>query len=92
MRVKERQHQHPHTAVAPQTVKSHQAVSALAGRQKTPKAIHPSQAAQHRPAGSSVPLVKKLILLLFSSLGHRESTDKKADENQNSLVLEFVFF
>lgn len=48
------------------------------------------QAAQQRPAGAHVPLVRKLIPLLSSSLSHSKSTDKTADNNQNLLVLEFV--
>lgn len=45
---------------------------------------------QHRPAGTPVALVRKLIPLLFSSLSHSKSTDKTADDNQNLLVLQFV--
>lgn len=76
--------------MAPRAVTSQQAVSAVAGRQKTSKMLHPPQAAQHRPAGPRVPLVRKLIPLLLSSLSHSKSTDKTADDNQNLLVLDFV--
>lgn len=76
--------------MAPQVVRSQQEVPAVARRQKTSKMLHPPQAAQHRPAGTPVPLVRKLIPLLFSSLSHSKSTDKTADNNQNLVVLEFV--
>lgn len=70
---------------------NHQEPPASFSHGRTAKLVHPSQEAQHRPAGASVPL-KKLTLLLFPSLDHSKSTDEKADEKQNSLVLEFGFF
>lgn len=79
--------QHCQAAMALQVVRSQQAVPAVAWRQKTSNMLHGPQAARHRPAGTHVPLVRKLIPLLFSSLSHSKSTDKTADNNQNLLVL-----
>jgi len=73
--------------------RNHQAIPAVAERYKTPKVTHSLQAAQSGPAGTTIPLVEKLIhISSFFFIRHRHFKHKKADENQNSLRPEFVIF